>query len=524
MQASKAMKSSRLAAITLLLPACNLVLGLGDYKDLCPGGQVVDDFRECPDAGASGGTGGAPECKVTADCPDPGTTCVKVRCTDSGTCDTTNAKLGSTCVDAKGSVCDGEGHCVGCNVAKDCSAPATSCKTVKGCTNHVCELSDEPAGTACNDANGHICNATGQCFGVTAIATGAFHTCAVTSLGGLKCWGSDSSLQLGTALASDMTIPEDVMGLDADVRGVAAGVKFTCALLSSGQVKCWGFNGDGELGDGKSMASKTPVSVNGISDAKQLSVNSIGSHACALTKAGTVKCWGFNFDGELGDGTTTDRNVPGVVSIPTPSGPVTAVSAGGVHTCSMEGTNGSYFCWGSNAAGELGNGSMTSSTTPVPVYPPTDTNTLALGDTFSCGTTTDGGAFCWGDNSAGQLGDGTYASEEFGVAVKGLGNGNGVTAIAAGLQHACALTSAGAVKCWGDGTSGDLGNGNASVSNTPVDVTGLSAGVKAIAAGAYHSCALMSSGGVKCWGDNSAGQLGTGSMLESDTPVDVQGL
>ncbi len=502
--------------------ACNVILGLADYKDRCDDGTVVDDFRECPDASATG-SGGAPECKVNADCKDPGTTCVDVHCTEMGNCNATNVRLGTTCVDSHGAVCDGDGHCVECNVADDCPTPPTSCQKVKACSNHVCQLSNQPAGTTCSDSEGHICNAAGRCFGVTAIAAGAFHTCAVTTLGQLKCWGLDQNAQLGTDPNSDMTVPQDVMGLPGRVRSVAPGAKHTCALLSSGEVNCWGMNGNGQLGHGTTMGSLTPVSVKGISDGVSISVNSIGSHTCALTKSGTIKCWGYNFYGQLGDGTTTDRDAPVVVSIP-PGLAVTAVAAGGVQTCSMEGVNGAYFCWGSNEAGELGNGTMTSSKTPVSAYPPTDTNTLALGDTFSCATTTDGGAYCWGDNSAGALGDGTTVDEDFAVGVKGLGNGSGVVAIAAGLAHACALTGAGAVKCWGDGNNGDLGNGSANFSSMPVDVVGLSTGVKAIAAGAYHSCALMTSGGVKCWGDNEAGQLGDGTVFERDSPIDVQGL
>jgi hypothetical protein len=268
------------------------------------------------------------------------------------------------------------------------------------------------------------------------------HSCALTSAGGVKCWGANYGGALGDGTTSRHYAPVDVVGLSAGVEAVAAGYDASCALTSAGGVKCWGSNSLGQLGDGTTVDRLTPVDVVGLSSGVT-AIAAGGVHGCALTSAGGVKCWGTNYG-------TTPVGIAGL------SG-VTAITAGG----------------------------------PI------------------CALTRAGGVRCLGGDPLTP------------VDVPGLSTG--VTAIAADVGHACALTSGGGVKCWGLNDHGQVGDGGVNDRPTPVDVSGLSRGVTAIAAGAFHSCAVLHTGGVKCWGANGVGQLGDRTYHRRLTPVDVAG-
>jgi len=352
--------------------------------------------------------------------------------------------------------------------------------------------------------------------GVAAIAAGGKHTCALSTAGGVKCWGYNVFGQLGdgttTGPFEGKPTPVDVLGLGSGVAAIAAGYGHTCALTTAGGVKCWGNNDTGQLGDGSTVQRLTPVEVVGLGSGVAAIVGG-GSHTCALTTAGGVKCWGMDLDGQLGDGGTNWKKSTPVDVVGLVSG-VAAITTGGRHTCALTSTGG-VKCWGYNGYGQLGDDTATNKSTPVDVVGlGSGVAAITGGGGHTCALTITSGSKCWGDNGYGQVGDGTTARKSSPVDVLGLGSG--MVAIAAGDNHTCALSTASGVKCWGwhDTTN----------RSTPADVVGLGSGMATIAAGGWYTCALNTAGGVKCWGWNDSGQLGDGSYTNKSAPVDVVGL
>ncbi|MEJ5207660.1 hypothetical protein [Denitratimonas sp. CY0512] len=410
---------------------------------------------------------------------------------------------------------------------------------------------------------------------VVDVAAGLAHSCAVTGAGAVYCWGSNEYGQLGDGSSMDRVTPVQVTGLDSGMQAVSVGRDHSCALSQGGAVWCWGRNSFGQLGDGTAVQRLSPVPVSNLSSGVQ-AIAVGGSFSCALNASGGVLCWGANSFGSLGDGSTNNRAVPGLVW-GMGSG-MRAISTGQAHACAIATSNGGLKCWGYNAGGQLGIGNTESQATPVNVSGlASGVATVATGVLHTCATLEGGwAAKCWGNNFLGQLGDGSNTNRLLPVDVVGLGSGvaamaaghyhscarsgdgtvrcwgthyngqlgvgtetysqttagpvpglAGVTALAVGDYHGCAIVAGGALHCWGANSRGQTGIGDVSwpvFGRTPVDVVGLSSGVVALAAGGDHTCAKTSAGAVKCWGNNGSGQLGDGSSVRRFTPVSVIGL
>jgi alpha-tubulin suppressor-like RCC1 family protein len=341
-------------------------------------------------------------------------------------------------------------------------------------------------------------------------------TCALVAGGLAKCWGEGGSLGDGTTNGSK--IPVDVAyGLSYSFlsNGAAA-----CGVTPAGGVKCWGYNSNGQVGNGTTIKALAPVDVFGLGSGVAMTAASL-TVSCALTTVGGVKCWGDNADGALGNGTFVDSHVP--VDVVGLSSGVAMVAAASTHTCALL-TAGTVKCWGWNITGGLGDGTMNGSPVPVDVVG-LDPGVTSIGAGFghSCALTAQGGVKCWGLNSQGELGDGTGVNSSTPVGVSGLNSG--VVQLSVGDGHACALLSTGGVTCWGDNDYGQLGNGKKAISGekAPVPVVGLSAGVVAVAAGYGTTCAIVTGGGLLCWGENSVGEIGDGTQIHRTVPAKVVG-
>ena len=347
-----------------------------------------------------------------------------------------------------------------------------------------------------------------------ALAAGERHACAVRAAGTVVCWGADDTGQLGDGGGADQQTPIAVPGVTTATT-VVAGSGFSCALLADRSAVCWGDDADGEIGDGAPGATpRGPTPVMGLVGARSLSAH--WQHACAILSDGSVACWGSNSSGQLGDGTEINRAQP--VAVPGLQN-VVAVATGLSHTCAM--TAGAVHCWGDNSQGQLGSdASGTSGSMPqltlVPIV--IDPVAIAAGAQHTCAVRLNGQVLCWGQNSSGQLGEGTMTSLPEPVPVTGLTNGVNVTA---GATFSCATTNDGAIFCWGDDHYGQLGTGHDVVRPLP---TTIAVSADQVTAGGAHSCAVGRAavpGGANdflCWGSDQAGQLGDNGDEDRSLP------
>ena len=358
----------------------------------------------------------------------------------------------------------------------------------------------------------------GELLHVTQIAVGSAHTCAVTTGGGVKCWGFNSKGQLGDGTYTARSYPGDVQNLTSGVSKIFMGAMHTCALQSNGALSCWGQNEGGQLGDSTKTNKPTPsvVSLPGA----VMSAGLGSTHSCVALVSGEAYCWGQNNYGQLGDGTQQEKLTPtAVTNLPSS---VAQVTAGQSHSCAMT-SAGAVMCWGWNYHGQLGDGGTATRPTPelVAGLDPVQEIHSGFGANHTCALLTSGQIQCWGQNGSGQLGNAATTNSPTPVYVVDFPIG-GAKSLSVGSSHTCAVSTSNAARCWGFNNQGRLGTGDTTNSSIPLTVSGLSSGVTSVTAGGSHSCARLSAGYAKCWGAGSAGQLGTGSTTSSLVPVDVE--
>jgi alpha-tubulin suppressor-like RCC1 family protein len=355
--------------------------------------------------------------------------------------------------------------------------------------------------------------------GIVKTAAGLEHSCALTDAGGVKCWGDNWEGKLGNGSVINSTFPVDVVGLNAGVVDISGTHKHTCALTSTGRVQCWGRNWHGELGDGTTEYRVTPVTPVGL-ESGVAAIAAGGFHTCALMEDGSVRCWGANWHGQVGDGTDTERHVP--VEVVELEVKAIAIATGKYHTCAVLETGG-VRCWGYNKFGNLGNGPDEDKWVPTNVDGlNAGVADIALGENHSCALLVEQRVMCWGNNEHGQVGVGNTEIQYIPIFVPGMASNAG--AIFTGQRFSCAFAITGGVYCWGENWAGQLGDGTQEDRLTPVAVNGLDASAVSLSPGDSHACAALDTGAVKCWGSNGYGQLGDGLTALRTSPTDVYGL
>ncbi|AKV01363.1 BNR repeat domain protein [Labilithrix luteola] len=371
-----------------------------------------------------------------------------------------------------------------------------------------------PVGTA---LSGTTCNAVPVGSITPTLVPGSGHTCGLTSQGTVRCWGSNDHGQIGTGTSSPTKVPTptNVVDLGGGATHVALSAWFSCAVTNVGGVKCWGNNAQGQLGAPTNISISTkPVDVTNLSGpVKQIAMGV--SHACALLVSGEVQCWGDNQYGQLGDGSTTNR--PRAVPVSGLSG-VLEVTAGGSATCARLGA-GAVKCWGGNGLGQVGDGSGVAKVLVPSGVVGLGSNVVAIraGVAHVCALLGNGSVRCWGWNGTGQLGDGSETDRPTPVAVQGLSGS--VDEISTRGDVSCARKG-GTVSCWGDNYWKTLTSDATIIHVTaPLSIPSVSGATK-IMVGDQYICAAMASGFV-CWGRNADGQLGNGTFTDAPTPIPV---
>ncbi|MBX3247521.1 MAG: hypothetical protein KF901_10095 [Myxococcales bacterium] len=480
-----------------------------------------DDGNPCTtgDVCVEGGCVGTP---VVCDAP-PGSCFEAAGVCVAGACE--YAERAGSCDD--GDACTVEDMCVegGCvGTPLRCDTPPAPCLDVTGaCEAGACVTVTRRDGTSCEGGAclGGVCAQALR--GVVQVVAGQMHTCARLFGGEVRCWGRNAFGQLGDGTTEERRAPTRVIALPPAL-ALSAGGQSTCAIVDSGEVYCWGSNAEGQLGTGDTDDRSSPTLVlNETGTAPLTNVEKIlvgTAHTCARLTSGQVRCWGHNQWGQVGDGTVTRRTRPTAVLEPGGTGPLTSIAdlfLGSRHACGLT-TTGALLCWGANGSGALGDGTTTPRLLPVPISL-NDVTQLRGGGSHTCARLVTGRMMCWGANSSGQLGDGTTSGPELSpVEVYA----SGVAETSAGLNaHTCARFEDGSVRCWGLNSDGQVGDGTTVSPRLTGRLVGGLEEPAELATGFAHSCARVRGGELRCWGDNGQGQLGDGTSSRRTSPVAV---
>jgi alpha-tubulin suppressor-like RCC1 family protein len=294
------------------------------------------------------------------------------------------------------------------------------------------------------------------------VAAGQTHSCAVRIDGTLTCWGNNTSGQLGAVTTSLNMVQTEVAG--NLWQSISAGSYQSCGIMTDGTLWCWGDNVNGQLGVGDTNGRPLPSQVTG-QGWSQVSSNYL--HTCAMKQDGTLWCWGLSADLQIGDSSLSVYDVPTQVA----GTDWAQVTTGYYHTCALK-KDATLWCWGGNYSGQLGNATAPVSNTSKVSAPMQVTGSawksVSAGQSHTCAVALDGTLWCWGDNAHGQLGDKTQALKSTPVNI--VVAGQSWVAVAAGASHTCAIAAGGSLWCWGDNTVGQLGIGSNELHSSPVRV------------------------------------------------------
>jgi alpha-tubulin suppressor-like RCC1 family protein len=378
----------------------------------------------------------------------------------------------------------------------------------------------------------------GSCEFDSVITAGLNHTCTILDNGSVSCWGKNRNGQLGdgTDLHQLTPTPTSILGENRTAVAISTGGSHTCAILDDGSVSCWGKNYFGQLGDGTGDDRFTPTQTSSLGGNRTaVAISAGGSHTCAILDDGSVSCWGYNYYGQLGF--SADASTPTPTSSLGENRTAVAISTGGSHTCAIL-DDGSVSCWGMNNDGQIGDGTTSDRDTPTQTSSLGENRTavaISAGGSHTCAILDDGSVSCWGANLRGQLGDGTNSDRDAPTQTDGLDNlsfpGDNLTAIAisAGGAHTCAILNNGSsdrgvgyTSCWGNNIYGQLCDGinidTNKPSRTALSFRGPLSAAVAIATGGGHTCAMVADGSTYCWGYNYFGQLGDGTTTDRNYP------